>query len=215
MGPVQIAVKAADEIRTKTDYYGNALQLGHYAFRGVELFKATGPTTQILTQVAHSIAILDFLQIISDINYFISGACVEDWKKKKFCAIAASSVFPIATVSGITLWFIDLTILKGGLSLIPIIGNIAISAALIGHAFGAANAVQSIFQAENKAELTKAILDLISKLADVGVHVMLLVPIVSLPGVIVLGIVAKGVGLAGVLFVYVNDEAKKVNVESK
>jgi hypothetical protein len=107
----------------------------------------------------------------------------------------------------LVIWFFDLTILKGGLSLIPILGTVAICGALAGHVFGAADAVQSLFQANDSVALTKAILDLISKLADIGVHVMLLIPVVNLPGVIALGIVAKGAGLIGFLVVHFNEDS--------
>ena len=211
--PFQKAVEGCDALRNDTDALGTALQFGHYGFRAVELVKTTQPVTQVLGTVAHSIAILDFLQIISDINYFVSGKVQEDWKNKKFCAIAASSVFPIATVGGIFLWFVDLTILKGGLSLIPIIGNVVIGAALVGHVFGAADAVQSIFQAKNGAQLAHGIIILISKVADVALHIILFIPGAGLPAVIVLGIVAKGVGVVAFFVKYYNKESFETQEE--
>ena len=193
---VQSGIEALCAMKNDSEALGTFLQLGHYLFRAVELIKATAPITNLMTKVANAIALLDLFQIISDINYFVSGEFIDDFKKSRFCAIAASAIFPIATVGTLVLWLYDISIIKSSLSLIPIIGHIALAAGLVAHTFRAFHAMQMICEAKTTVELTTAVLELSSRILKVALHILLFVPGASVPAVIVLGAVACGLDLA-------------------
>jgi len=211
----------ARAVKDSTEGLYATLQTTSYLLMGGEaLFGASKPVTTTLMHMSASINVIDFMEIFSVTNYMVSGAAVEDCKRGFFCRFFGSISFAFGTIGGIALWLAELGFYNLGkaaaaLGSIPVIGVVAVIPLLplvcattaLGYALFAAHSVQNLLKAKNKHQVIKGLIDIISRVANVALFVLIPIPGINLPAVIVLGIIAKGLGLVSFLYEHYNKQA--------
>lgn len=211
----------ARAVKDSTEGLYATLQTTSYLLMGGEaLFGASKPVTTTLMHMSASINVIDFMEIFSVGNYVASGAALQDCKKGFVCRFIGSISFAIGTIGGIALWFAELgfyNLAKAAAAIgsIPVIGVVAAIPLLpfvcatvaLGYALFAGHALQGLLKATNKHQVVKGVIDIVSRVANVALFVLIPIPGINLPAVIVLGIIAKGLGLVSFLYEHYNKRA--------
>lgn len=211
----------AKAVKDSTDGFYSAMQTGSYLLMGGEaLFGASKPVTNTLMHLSGAVNVIDFMEIFCVVDYFVSGSVAQDVKKGYVCKFLGSIFFALGTIGGIVLWlgelgFYNLAKAAAALGKIPVLGAVAAVGLLpivcgslaLGYAFYAGHAIQAILKATNKHQVIKGVIDIVSRVANVALFVLLPIPGINLPAVIVLGIIAKGLGLVSFLYEHYNKQA--------
>lgn len=211
----------ARAVKDSTDGFYAAMQTSSYVLKGVQAAAgASKPVTTTLMSLSGAINVVDFLEVFSAADYIVSGRAASDCKKGFILRLVGSISFAIGTVGGVVLWFGELgfySLSKAAAAIgrVPVLGAVAsvgllpfvCGAVALGYALYAGHAIQMLVKAENRHQVIKGCIDIVSRVANVALYILIPIPGVNLPAIIVLGIVAKGLGLVSFLYEHYNKQA--------
>lgn len=217
----------ANAVKNDADACVLALKVANYFFTGLQaIFKNVKVFATTIFHLACSISVLEFFgDTIGTLFYLVSGAFIKDIKDKRFCSFLGSMTLGAAGVAGAIAWLAELGFFSlgviatgvGGVGLAPII-CIAVA---VGYGFLAGDSIQTLANAQKKEEKVKAWIDLASRIANAALFVFLatslivaavatpIAPVISIPIVVSLGLVAAGLGLTSFLYQHYNQKAFK------
>ncbi|MEC7839649.1 MAG: hypothetical protein VX777_06390 [Chlamydiota bacterium] len=229
----QYVIDGANALKNNTGGFCNVLRVSNYVLMGLEFaVGAVKPITLSIMKVTGCITVIDFFSdLIELVHYWVCAEILDDVKEGKVCNILGMITLGFATIGGSLAWlselgFFNLGAIAASMGSIPIFGAAVGAIATVGlapvlcgvvalaYAFFAGDAVQSIIKATNKEQRIKASIDLVSRVADVAlailVGVTLLCPVspaVTIPLIVTLGLVAKGLAVVSFLYKHYNKKA--------
>lgn len=211
---VQKVVEGANAVKNDTDGFYRALQTSYYGCKAIE---GIVDTAKPLAQIAGGLNVIDFGDLIFVANYWINGEFISDAKEGRFCNILGTIAIGGAVIGGAMMWLFELgfgalSSFAAAVGSIPIFGTavkaiasvglgpiVCVSVA-IGYFCLAGDSLQRIIQSDVKEERIKAGIELVSRIADAALHILMIVPGIGLPAIVVLGLVAKGTSLSAFLY---------------
>lgn len=225
MQGVSHIASGANAVKNDADAFVLVLKVANYFFTGLQaIFKNVKVFATTIFHLASSISVLEFFgDTIGTAFYIVSGAFIQDIKDKRFCSFLGSMTLGAAGVAGAIAWLAELGFFSlgviatgiGGVGLAPII-CIAVA---VGYGFLAGDAIQTLVSSQKKEERVKAWIDLASRIANAALFVFLstslivaavatpIAPVVSVPIIVGLGLIAAGLGLTSFLYKHYNQKA--------
>lgn len=222
---VSNVASGANAVKNDADALVLALKVANYFFTGLQaIFKNVKVFATTIFHLAGSISVLEFFgDTIGTAFYIVSGAFIKDIKDKRFCSFLGSMTLGAAGVAGAIAWLSELGFFSlgaiatgiGGVGLAPIV-CIAVA---VGYGFLAGDAIQTLASSQKKEEKVKAWIDLASRIANAALFVFLatslimaavatpIAPVISIPVIVGLGLVAAGLGLTSFLYKHYNQKA--------
>lgn len=171
------------------------------------------PILKLKASIALNVA--DCFQFFGDIDYFVKGNYKNDRGSVNKLSLVGNILVTLADFGGVVLWLNELKIIqlaKWGASL----GKQAIFSPLVrfgltrilgvvggaGFVFLGADAVYRMATAKNKYQFGKACFDLAWSVSEIALRVFILAGCTNVPGLVTLGILAAGTGIAAFLYGY-------------
>lgn len=201
-------IQGAEAVKNDTDAIYDTLKVANYGLMAFETLGRTAKPVALSMQLAGTcINFIDFIGMVNFVKYFSSSDVVKDAKQKNICRIIGTGMIGLAVFGGAFLWLAELGFYKLGQAAMKIGSTVTCGVCGLGYLFMAGQAIKQIVTAKNGAQLAQGIIRLISKIADAAVCILFAVPVTCLPAIIVLGIIAKGLGLVSFLIEHYNPKA--------
>lgn len=201
---------SAVAIKDNSGAFYDAMKLASYGLMGIEAIRsASTPVTLTMQCLAGGVSIIDFVEVISTAHYFINGGVVKDAKEKQICKIIGTSIFSFGVLGGAFLWLAELGFVQLGAVAMTVGSTLVSGFCAGGYAFYAGHAIIEIIQAKNGLQRTKAVIDLISRVASVALCVLFMIPGINVWAFVTLGLVAKGLSVVSFLIEHNNQDAFK------
>lgn len=215
---VQNGIDGLSALKNDTDGFYDALQTANYAFKGIgHALNNSSAFSTVASNVTGGLNVLDFAQTVSDFSFWVNGHYKTS---SKFCTFGKAMI-TIASFGGAALWlghmgFYNLGLISAKIGGIPFLGavfkvvssvglgNIVVGAVAFGYASFAADAVNCYDKAKNTEQKTKAAIDIASRVSNVVLYTLLLIPGVGVPSLVVVGVFAKGLGVVSFFYYHFN-----------
>lgn len=224
-------LNGANELKDKTEGTYEVLKFSNYVLTGLEAcLGAVKPITLSLIHVTGGISIIEFFgDAIDAACYWINGTFIADLKAGRVCDFLGVFTITFVTIGSTILFLAELgfcTLDKITMTIgkIPVVGAVAsiglapflCFGAGIAYLFWAGGSIQQIVVAKNVHQRVKSSIDLVSRIIKaalsvfVGVSLVVpMAPVVTVPIIVSLGLIATGLGVTSFLYKYYNKNSFK------